>query len=409
MKHGFTKCGVTRSSPQVRWFTSRASIMETTKQRIREGPVKNWLGWLIGWGPVLVGAVGVIFAFVRPGSNSPFLLTLLCISFCVAFSIVIHELGHFFVGGLVELHPWCLSIGHGDIVFDKEFRKFRLILRAFPYSGVVYPFFFSADAKHTRSREFAMSAAGPLSNFVLFGLGALLVLTGSNAWDNFDVLQPSSVGIYFLIANAYILFWSLIPYYADLNGAKVPNDGMMLIQLFFGRLPKAWVESSNSQTVTGRLSPSWNLYVNLLDVEKILKSIRERLANPSLPAEDRHHALDEFATCVLIYGAKDNLAEALIYARELFQSKPDEWTVKATYGSVLVENGDLAGGVPLLEEVLKNGSTNFDRAFAAVSLGLAQLRQDQLGAAKEWLNKAREIDPASPCLPRLDDLVKRAM
>ena len=342
--------------------------------------VKNRTAWVWGWLPAAIGLVTWIlsdFDFAGKGFG---------IFIAIAISVTVHEIAHFAAGRIFGLKPWCLRIGHGEIVFDKEFHSFRLVLQSLPYSGAVYPYL-----PGTRSRQFAMTLAGPLSNAVLF-LIFLLSLPQTTVLPDYNTIPMQM-----LVANGYLLLISLVPYYSRVG----PNDAMIMIHLLRGTSPKP-----SANKLPQELTPSWSWTVKHEPAEILLNPFREYLNNPKLSPEQRSLILDEFATCVLMYGASEFLAEADTYSDELVRLKPDDWSVKGTRGAVLVEKGDLPEGITMLEEVMANDSNPFDRVISSSYLALAKWKQGDSKEALRWLAMARAIDPQCPSTVRIGALMK---
>jgi hypothetical protein len=102
------------------------------KQKRRSG-VKSWKLWIAGWLPAGIGPISWVVAAFRPdGSYGS--VSLLGLLTCVAISVIVHELAHFVAAQQLGLEPWCLSIGHGDVVFDKHLA--RRTLREFDRNEV---------------------------------------------------------------------------------------------------------------------------------------------------------------------------------------------------------------------------------------------------------------------------------
>jgi hypothetical protein len=368
--------------------------------------VKNWGEWIAGWLPALGGSILSLIAIFRPREKYWLEYTLGFLS-CVAMSVIVHELAHFFAAKWLGLKPWCLSIGHGSVVFEKQYRSFKLILRAFPYSGEVYPFLFADDSVGTRWKAFFMIAAGPLSNAVLLGVFGL-VISGSSVSGLAESFGPTRFSVQMLLANGYLLLSCLIPFQFRIDGVRVPSDGLNMVRLLSGRSPGSWKQSLSAEDSTDRSSsgPTWNWAVNQIPPEVLLAQYRAVLGNSQLSANERRLALDGFVTCVLMYGADDFFAEADRYSEELFQANPTEWTVKGTRGSVLVEKGEIEAGQAMLQEVMEHDPSAFDRAIAASFLALAELKRNNRETALEWLRISRDLDPDCASMHRIESLVK---
>jgi hypothetical protein len=349
----------------------------------RHSRVKNTKAWFFGWLSVAIGLSG----WIARALNLPELFQVgkfLGIFTAIAISVVIHELAHFTVGRMLGRKPWCLRIGHGKDVFDKEFDSFRLILKSLPYSGAVYPY-----VRGARWKQFAAVSAAPFSNAVLAVIAFYFVRQPDDAMDY------STIPMQMLIANAYLLTLTIIPFYSSIG----PNDGMILFHLLRGTSPKR-VRSA------GQPSPSWFWMVKHHKPEELLNGFREQLKNPKLSPAQRCWALDVFATCVLMFGANEFLAEADQCSEELLRLQPNEISNKGTRGGVLVEKGDLPAGIAMLEEVMNSPSKN-DRAISASFLALAHWKQGNRDEAKRWIGVSREIDSRCASMWRIAKLIEQ--
>ena len=387
------------SEPQTNQTTGSQEVSE----KVRPAQASGLKLWIIGYLPAFLGFlhwIGDMF----PGEHWYSSGSLLGLMWWLMFSIVVHELAHFGVGRLVGLRSWLISIGDGPAVFQHQFNTFKLILRANPYSGVVYPFILESQLSKTRWKQFAMVLAGPLINLALCIYFTKVALNPNRSLSLYNAPEQLAA------VNAYLLLWCLIPFHADVDGIRTPNDALSLLQLATGQnrttsRPSPGIAQASSRTPIG---PSWSWMVNQVEAAGLLTHCREQLSIPQLPIAERVTLLDTFVTCVLMYGAGEFLPEAERYSEELFTLKPDEWTVKGTRGSVLIETGRLEEGVSMLQEVMDKDPSAFDRAISASFLALAELKRNNLDLAAEWLRKSRELDPNCGSVKRIEALLRSA-
>lgn len=384
------------TEPQINQATGSQEISETVKPA-QAGGMKLWI---LGYFPAFLGLLHWI-GDMLPGDHWYSSGSLLGLMWWLMFSIVVHELAHFFVGRLVGLRPWLISIGDGDVVFQHEFDESKLILRANPYSGAVYPFLFESQSLQARWKLFAMGLAGPLSNIVLCAFFTKVALDPTRSLSLYQAPEQLAA------VNAYLLLWCLIPFHANVNGIPTPNDALSLIQLATGRT-RTYPEPLTKAGQADAGGPSWSWLVSQVEANSLLTHCRKQLSNPHLPIAERVTLLDTFATCVLMYGAVEFLPEADRYSEELHSLKPDEWTVKGTRGSVLIETGRLEEGMSMLRELMENDPSAFDRAISASFLGLAELKRNNADQAAEWLRKSRDLDPNCGSLKRIEALLRSA-
>jgi hypothetical protein len=381
--------------------------------KCRERPsVQNWGLFVLGWLPPLVGVFGWIAGLLH-GEEPPFASALFVFGLLasVTISIVLHELAHFYAAKFLGLAPWCISLGSGTVVFDKQLSGWRLVLRAIPYAGAIYPFLLPHQEHETRGKRFLMTLAGPSANAVLLAIFALFASSLPEAGHSPTMLPQCAIPTEMLLANAYLLLVSLIPFRPTINGLRTPNDGLQLILLVLGRTDRVW-QSGNSDTSTATAgttnrpsAPGWDWMVGQVRPEALLEAYRRQLDNPGLSISDRCLLLDAFATCVLMYGAITFLPEAEQYSEELMGYRPNEWTIKGTRGSVLVEKGHLDAGIAMLTEVVAQDPSLFDRAIAASFLALAEWKRNNRQAAAEWLQRSLEFDPKCVSARRISSIL----
>jgi hypothetical protein len=356
------------------------------KKYPRSSSVKNFKAWIIGWLPAIVGLatwVASFFGFVAPD------LLLIFGSFsALALSVAIHELAHFVAARALGRKPWCVRLGYGKVVFDKEFESFRLVLQSSPYSGAVY------FVKGTRHEYFATLFAAPLSNAILF----LISLHFFRHSD--DATAFTTIPTQMLFANGCLLLFTAIPLYTK---SGEPNDGMKMFHLLRGTSPKSSPKTNSSQN----FMPSWLWLVKHHSPDALLKKYREKLASPDISTEERCSWLDAFATGVLMFGANQFLTEADRYSAELLSLKPDDLSYKGTRGSVLIEKGDLNAGIAMLEEVMSGSTDANDLAISASFLALAYWKQGNRTEALRWLTTSREIDPRCASMRRISRFIEQ--
>ncbi len=387
------------------------NAMESTDPRegTRHWGGGHWKAWLC-WAPGVLGLLLLVIDSVWPGDAPPAFLTLPAVVIplglvgCYTISIVLHESAHLLMARWVGLRVWCMSVGHGRVIFDKEFAAGRLVVREIPFSGAVYPFSFTSESDRIRWKQVLVSAAGPLSNALLlagFGLalcnGGLLVAS-SRVSARMFAIQMS-------VVNALLFLYGTVPYRLT-DGAKNQNDGAAILGYLFSRRPDKREDTSTKAAAAWYgTGPSWRWLRTHVPAETLLAQYRDRLNDTALSSETRCQYLDGFATAVLIYGSTSFLEEADRYSEELAKAMPDSWSVKGTRGSILIDKGDIDPGMAILQEVVKQDPSASDRGIAASFLALAEFKRHHRDAALEWIGTARRVDPNCGALPRVEAIM----
>lgn len=161
-----------------------------------------------------------------------------------ALGVALHELGHALVAWLVGYRVAQIRWGYGPPVFTWLCGETQLQLRTYLFGGLVFPY---PRGPASRLSSAAISAAGPLVNAVLMGLGLLL-------WRE---TEENGRGIFQLawclvIANGWLLISSLIPVQVKTDLGEVPSDGLALINILLGRRA-----AQRAETGTARRGYSW--------------------------------------------------------------------------------------------------------------------------------------------------------
>jgi hypothetical protein len=360
------------------------------------------LGWLcVGWLPSLAGAIALLVACVNPAEAGVVWLVALPAGFlaCWGGAVILHEMGHLIAARVLGLNPFSVFLGHGPTVWDGSLFGLHWTLKTIPTTGFVRVW--PVPMPLLRWRMLLMVGAGPAVNGVLAWLSASLIWTPPDWWvrmglayNTFPLLLPV------LLINGLLFIGTMIPGHGKIDGFAYPTDGLQMIQLLLGSHSTISPGGHSRAASFGESiewSVNWQSLVEQGKGEEMLRQCGGILNQRGLPADLRLHLLDAFATCVLMLGASDHITEADRYSEELFCTRPNEWTVKGTRGSVLIEMGELEEGEKLLGEVVDSDPLAFDRAIAASYMALAQIKRGQLEAASLWLEKARAFDPS--CVP----------
>ena len=363
------------------------------------------LGWLcVGWLPSLAGAIALIVVCVNPADAGMAWVVAVPAGFlaCWGGAVILHEMGHLITARFLRLNPFGVLLGHGPTVWEGSLFGLHWTLKAVPTTGLVRTW--PVPMPLLRWRMLLMVAAGPAVNGVLAWLSAWLIWMPPHWWlragagDNVLLLLFPV----FLI-NGFLFIGTIIPGHGRIDGFTYPTDGLQIIRLLLGshsaiaRRGHTRTASSGESSQSIESSGAWQNLVESGKGEEALRQYRRTLNQKGLPAELRLLVLDAFVTCVLMLDASDHIAEAERYSEELFRARPNEWTVKGTRGSVLIQMGELEEGEKLLGEVVESDPLAFDRAIAASYIALAQIKRGQLEDASVWLDKARVFDAA--CVP----------
>ncbi len=134
-------------------------------------------------------------------------------------STVSHELSHAGLARLVGCDVAAICVGAGRILFDRDIRGVRVLIKAMPLGGYVQNI--HRSARGYRWRQATISAAGPVEN-----LAIALALT--------HVLPATHPAVLLNVAMALI---NLVPFskYIPEAGQRIGTDGYQVIQVLSGK------------------------------------------------------------------------------------------------------------------------------------------------------------------------------
>jgi hypothetical protein len=363
--------------------------------------------WFLGWVPATGGVLALALTLWNPQLEVFRALALPgCYVASLALSVVAHELGHLAFASWLKLNPYAVRIGHGPRLFRRKILGVTWTFKALPSSGDVKVL--PDDPKWIVSRMVCMTAAGPAVSCVLFAVTVWMLFGDSsplNIHGNYHnwglFLMPM------LYVNAGAFLFSIWPRSFSLEGQQMHNDGLIILDLL--RRRDAFVAQLKNQLIPEAEAANgmgWSQLIDAGQTTATLEAWKKHLEEEEMPDRMRHQMLDAFATLVLMSGAVEFLPEADRYSQELHQAKGDEWTVKGTRGSVLIECGNFTEGGEMLRAVMASQTTDFDKAISASFLALAALRQGLTGEAAKWLGIAKKHDPHCASLRRLEALLE---
>jgi len=329
-------------------------------------------------------------------------------------SVILHELGHYFAGSALGLRPFLVSCGHGDILCERHWFGVTWTLRAAPYSG--YVCVLGKSSADPRWKLFVLTLAGPLANALLLILSGLILwsppewLMDMNVHENIQM-----VAMPFVLANSFIILHALYPSERLLDGMRTESDGLSMFRTACGRrkpsLNDPQKEMAAKENVSEKpdgsssVGEQWSLLCKTVPAHYFLARVRYLLLRRDQPAKEEEMQKDCFITAVLMYAARRYFAEAERYSEELVMQNPSAQTLYGTRGSILVVNGRLEEGIAMLEKVYRESSSVVDQAISSAFLALAEFERNNLEEAVQWLEQAKQLDARFPCIAVIERLI----
>lgn len=370
--------------------------------------LNSWKEWIYVVSYLSLVFIVILYSIFTPYDyiSLNFNLVLFCILLSLGFRslnkilLVIHETGHFISAKILGLNPYKIVLGKNDVLLDRSINGIRLIVKSFPDNGLV-----KIEIPSKSFLKFRLTIVYLFGVFceILFFLTSLLILRYSLTL--LAVILPAA---YYLIADIYK---NLVPNVLDIDGEKLPNDGMQAIDIFFGskskvdeitlsnqvgyafELAQYKLDGIKSQKADVSLLKFWELAFEQIHSDRILECYRNSLNNTDLSIEERNYYLDFFVTVALFQESGDYLEDSDLFSRELLNSLPHDLSIKGSRGCVLIEMGQNQEGIELLTEVMEKADEPEVRLISASYLALAYSQINSPKAAMKWLSIGREIDP----------------
>jgi hypothetical protein len=347
--------------------------------------------------------------------------------------VILHELGHFACGKLLQARVFRVTIGVGATLWRGKFGETVFEFKTLPLAG--YNLFGYPDLAWMRMNHFLVVLGGPFVNaMALVPLVALISMRGPLGGA---YLYALVLGVAWAIANVTLLASSLPPYYNKIGdlSCKLPSDGLALLTTPFLSIEKRrsmharyFMQEADAAFQDGRIGDArrWSEYgLHYYPGEPTLQFLmgtfqvrqgeywpaRELLlsllARDDLNPSARVLILNNIAWADLMLGNCGLMGEADAFSAEAWTALPWRPALCGTRGAVLVTKGDLQPGIDLLRIALKKNEEPYNRAVNACFLALGEARRGDFAAALSYLETAGKLDPSCPMLARVRAEVSR--
>jgi hypothetical protein len=143
--------------------------------------------------------------------------------------VLLHELGHAVAGRLSGYRIEQIRLGYGALVSTFRLAGVEWQLRLLPYGGLCFGI--PRRPKIGKLNQSAFVLGGPAVNALLATLGWWL-------WKT----EPANTGVWWwrlqipwlmMIGNSLLLLWSLLPIWINDGARRLPNDCLILWQIWF--------------------------------------------------------------------------------------------------------------------------------------------------------------------------------
>jgi tetratricopeptide (TPR) repeat protein len=383
-----------------------------THQREFVQRIDNWL--LLA---VIAGGV-IAYVVLRNDPASDWGRVLTNIFFLQLFyiaAVIGHELAHALMARALGWRIFAIVIGIRKQLFKFHLFQTTIVFNSLPTCGITR--FAPLDARWFRPKLFLVIAAAPALNASL----ALWAYYSSHGiWSEPNPLGGPTKKAIFFVANVAVTILTLVPYHG--KTFNVPSDGKQLLDLLF-RKPKDSklflamryvIESSlrrdefkdlkGAQDWCNRglalfpgnfhlLCTQGLLCLDQKNYEGARQIYLPLLARETRPGPKRDLILNNLAYADALTGDAKFLPEADACSKEAYERAPWLPHIAGTRGTVLVDLGQFAAGIKLLEKSLLKEKSPASKAAHACHLAIAYARFGDRKQADNYLKLARQLDP----------------
>ena len=338
-------------------------------------------------------------------------------------NVVVHEAGHLICARLVGWKPVALRLGSGEMktLFTLGDVDFQIGKRIFAGSALAY-----ADSpKRYRLSLLIFVMGGPMASAVLAGLllyAALLSHLGElpESWYTaifllfcfqclvvLRSLWPTSTGA---SMNDGALMWRTLRMKPDDVSKEYLSHPFHLSLWLFrrGRQEDARQEMGKifSPTYNDTFTRAyWAYWLHLLSESGLAAEARQEVArgiDGAADLESRLTLLDSLASLPLWQWKPALVADALSYIDQAIAEAPDQITLQATKGGLLILGDQIDTGLSLIKTVQEKSTTPSDLELAAYFEALAHFRLGQAEKAAELLDAAIAQFPKFSLRPKIE-------
>ena len=421
------RCGLQSDVEQA--FSTEKRLLRRPRHFCPDCTGKRYVRIFIAEIGLLVAAGILLFAINPSSSTAIFYLEISLFLILMAPLIVMHELAHALVAGLVGLRIFGIVMGMGRPVWQGKFLGMDWVINILPISGVTMVG--ARPVPHIRSKLFLIHLAGPAAHILValvcqFALQTVLL----PVWA-FHFLR---VLVY---ANVMLAAVNLFPRKVAMTTGMQGSDGWQLLRTPFmtqseltrqyvGCLAgeamqayaandlsaaKMWVEKALALDADSGVAR--NILGIIRMAQREYQAARETfvgLLDSEAGKEPGLHylLLNNIAYLNALLRDPALLPEADQFSAEALQHLPWVPAVTGTRGTVLVELGRLEEGIALLKRSMALHAEKQGKALNACHIAFGEMRRGDLNAARAHLAIARTLDRQCFLLPEVEAQLKAA-
>lgn len=421
------RCGLQSDVEEA--FSIERRLLRRPRHFCPDCTVKRYMRIFIAEIGLLVASGFLLFVINPSSSTAIFYLEISLFLVLMTPLIVMHELAHAIVAGLVGLRIFGIVIGMGRPIWQGKFLGMDWVINILPISGITMVG--ARPVPHIRSKLFLIHLAGP-SSHILVALVCQLALQ--------TVLLPEWT-FYFLrvlvYANVMLAAVNLFPRKVALPTGMQGSDGWQLLRTPFmtqselthqyvGCLAgdamqayaandldaaRMWVEEALALDAGSGVAR--NILGIILMARREYEAARETfvglLGSEAGKEPGLHYLLlNNIAYLNALLRDPALLPQADQFSAEALQHLPWVPAVTGTRGTVLVELGRLEEGIALLKKSMALHAEKQGKALNACHIAFGEMRRGDLNAARAHLAIARTLDRQCFLLPEVEAQLRAA-
>ncbi len=379
-----------------------------------------------------LGGLTIFFLLVAflPFGQPPLIVALANLAWlliALALLVAWHELGHVIALRLMRGRLFAVRWGSGGDIRRWRWQGVAIYVGRNLFSGFTMGGFLERTALRLR---FAV--------YVLGGIVANLALAGMLLWWHSDKpMRLLGDGIFWsemlILASLIQAAGALLPIRASVGAIKVPTDGAWLLQLLTGRVNPELIHQlyfangvmqasalddvdamseMAAQAMRHYPDEPWAQEIDMMD--KVMRGDGSEsldwysqvlASSPLLTGPKRAVLLNNAAWSGLLVGGERQLATALERVRLAFGMMPWFAPIRGTYGSLLVEHGDLKGGIAHLQWALAHHQGIRDKGLVTAYLALASALDGEFDQASAMICDAEYLAGGDPLIERIRERI----
>lgn len=334
------------------------------------------------------------------------LLNLAATLFFIKLGVVIHEIGHLLFGKLAGGNPKRIVLGKSHEVMRLEVFGVKIILNKDFNGGFAFVNF--PKGKNTKFNQFLLSSGGFIINLIVAYLVYLIFGYNFSFLSGRKGLDFSSA---FIFTNTLLAIVSLLPYYVDYMGIKVPTDGLTLLKLPFKKKNETNVDfndffEAQEKFEIKKYDEAIHLYKKYIDTEDAGLLARYNIGLMYSKKGNTQEAIKWMEACFESVTKEKNkkmfahINNALawlklvkgdpkdidILSKTAYSIKPDFSYFIGTRGSVLIELGKVEVGIKMLKPLVDFKYPNNQTVSAAVYIYYGFIILKELKKSQKYLN-----------------------